>query len=518
MRHTFGYGLAVGTLVAAAATASAQTISPGTTPGTWVGPSSSQSPYVEPTAAGWEVVSLLSVGDAAKENGYRMVGIPDGLGAARGRFVQGRYVADKAYLTVFMNHELRPGTGIVRDHGQDGAFVSQWTVHLNSLQVKWGEDLIQRVFVWDPAAASYVATSGAGAQFNRFCSGDLPATAAFQNVVTGKGYDGRIYVNGEESGDEGRAFAHVVSGPERGRSYQLPSLGRFSWENSVAHPNAGGTTIVVGLDDSTPGQVYVYVGDKRSTGNPVERAGLSGGKLFGVKVTNGGTNYAGQPVALENAGAIDGTFVLEDVSAFADGTGASLQTESTRLGITQFARPEDGAWDTKTPNVFYFVTTGATIGGAGQSARLYKLTLNSLTMPSGGSIALVVDSAWLTGTDGQLARSFDNITVGADGRIVVQEDPGGNVYIAKTWLVDPANPRGATQVFESDRDRFLGATPPFTVDEESSGVIEITDLVKTAQWYEPGRRYYLADMQSHHPVGGELVEGGQLYMLISPRR
>lgn len=52
----------------------------------------------------------------------------------------------------------------------------------------------------------------------------------------------------------------------------------------MAHPHAGDKTIVVGLDDSTPGQVYVYVGDKKSNGNAVERAGLVGGRLSGIQV------------------------------------------------------------------------------------------------------------------------------------------------------------------------------------------------------------------------------------------
>ncbi|WP_202620224.1 hypothetical protein, partial [Escherichia coli] len=50
------------------------------------GPSSSASPYVAATAPGWSVTSLITVGDSVnlKPDGvtpYRMVGIPDGLGA-----------------------------------------------------------------------------------------------------------------------------------------------------------------------------------------------------------------------------------------------------------------------------------------------------------------------------------------------------------------------------------------------------------------------------------------------------
>ena len=49
-------------------------------PGSTRGPSSRQSPYLLPVAPGVMNTALLSGGDAA-DNGYRMVGIPDGLGA-----------------------------------------------------------------------------------------------------------------------------------------------------------------------------------------------------------------------------------------------------------------------------------------------------------------------------------------------------------------------------------------------------------------------------------------------------
>jgi hypothetical protein len=483
---------------------------------TSTGPQSSQTPYIVPTADGWEVTSLVTVGDTAKESPYGLVGIPDGMGAVAGKFAEnGTYVADKAFMTVFLNHEIRPGAGVPRAHGQNGAFVSQWTVHLNSLQVKWGEDLVRRVYTW--SNGQFADTTGVTA-FNRFCSGDLPPLRGFYDPSTGRGFNGLIYMNGEEAGNEGRAFAHVVTGDEKGMSYELPYLGKFSWENSVAHPDSGDRTIVVGLDDSSPGQVYVYVGDKQSDGNAVERAGLQNGMLYGIKVTDGGANYADAAVPLEKSGAIDGTFALQAFSrAEAAGTGASLQSLSVSRGVTEFARPEDGHWDTQNPRVFYWVTTGATVAGQSQSARLYKLTFDSLSNPTGGTIELVVDAASLTGTDGQPARSFDNLTVDGDGNVIVQEDPGNTAYVAKVWKIDPTR-KSAVQIFESDRARFLAGTPGFlTQDEENSGVIEVTDIVRSAHWFEAGRRYFLGNMQAHYDIPGELVQGGQVYLMASPR-
>jgi Bacterial protein of unknown function (DUF839) len=481
------------------------------------GYSSSETPYVVPTSPGWKVVSLLTVGDSPSEAPYPMVGIPDGLGALAGRVEAGKYVSDRQYMTVFMNHELGNTVGAVRAHGQPGAFVSQWTVELNTLRVVRGQDLTEQMFLW--SGGQHVRSTGPLASIGRLCSGDLPALGAFFNPSNNVGFNGRIFMSGEESGNEGRAFAHILSGSEKGRSYELPYLGKFSWENAVAHPAAGDRTIVVGLDDSTPGQVYVYLGTKQLAGSPVEQAGLLGGTLYGVRVTNGGTGYGSGPVALENAGAIRGNFVLQSLPGAVTMSGATLQTVSVSAGVTEFARPEDGSWDTRNPNVFYFVTTGATIGGAAQTSRLYKLTFDNLANPAGGSIELVLDAVSLVGTDGARAQTFDNITVDGDGAILIQEDPGNAAYIAKTWRVDPAAPLSAVQILESDRTRFVQGAPKFlTQDEENSGIIDVTEIVKPALWYEAGRRYYLADMQAHYANGTTLVEGGQLYLLVSPKR
>src|SRR5215470_13301597 len=66
------------------------------------GPSSSQTAYVIPTHSGVTTRSIMSVGDSVnlKPDGftpYRMVGIPDGLGA---------YDNGDGTFTLVMNHEL----------------------------------------------------------------------------------------------------------------------------------------------------------------------------------------------------------------------------------------------------------------------------------------------------------------------------------------------------------------------------------------------------------------------------
>ena len=180
----------------------------------------------------------------------------------------------------------------------------------------------------------------------------------------------------------------------------------------------------------------MYVGTKTKSGNPVELAGLHGGRLYGIQVTDGGANYAAGAVPRENAGAVDGTFALIDVTDYALGLGSELQAVSAARGITEFARPEGGFWDTREARSFYWATTGAMINGVRQTARLYKLTFDSIDQPTGGTIDLVVDSAKLLGADGAEARGFDNVTVDGAGRVLVQEDAGDD-YIGKVWSIDP---------------------------------------------------------------------------------
>ena len=243
------------------------------------GPSSSETPYLLSSDSHVYTESLLTVGDGV--GGYRMAGIPDGLGA----FDNG-----DGTFTVLMNHEIRDTLGIARAHGATGAFVSEWVFDKTTLEVKSGHDLIQNVFTYDATNNSYVehnADLGNGVVFNRFCSADLADQSAFYNSATGLGYNGgRLFLNGEESGVEGRAFAHIASGAQSGNSYELAWLGNLSYENVVANAHTGDRTVVAAMDDGQNGQVYFYDGEKKATGSAIEMAGLTGGNLLGIHVSD----------------------------------------------------------------------------------------------------------------------------------------------------------------------------------------------------------------------------------------
>ncbi len=455
--------------------------------GASTGPSSSQSPYVIPTVTDVTTRSILTVGDSVnnKPDGvtpYRMVGIPDGLGA----FDNG-----DGTFTILMNQEIGATAGVTRAHGSAGSFVSKWIVRKSDLGVVRGDDLIQQVATWNAGMNAFNAPAQ-GVAIGRLCSADLPELSAFYNAASGNGHNGRIYMDGEETGAEGRAFGHLLNGT----SYELPRLGKFSWENSVAHPSTGDKTLVIGTDDSTPGQVYLYVGDKTAVGNAVERAGLTNGSLYGVRVS--GIAVEGRTAGVATGTAFD-LVNFGDVSAM---TGATLQTSSAAAQVTEFLRPEDGAWDPQNPNDFYFVTTDrfdtlkAGTGTQVGRSRLYRLRFNNVAVPTlGGRVDMLLD-----GSEPQ--QMFDNLTIDRRGQIYLQEDPGGQPHLAKIWRYSISHDT-LTLVARHDPARFTQGLPGFlTIDEEASGIIDVSHIL--------GDGWFLLDVQAHYPIAGELVEGGQL--------
>ncbi len=455
------------------------------------GPSSSKLPYqsiYKDAPTGTKLVSIMTVGDSV--GGYKLAGIPDGLGA----FDNG-----DGTFTIVLNHEHGAGVGSTRAHGSNGAFVSKWIVSkdVNDMKVISGGDLIQRLHLWDRVNTTYVTyytTTPFTTGLSRFCSADMAAPTAFYNSKTGKGTKARILMNGEESGADGRPMAHIVTGPEAGNSYDLPYLGKSSWENYVACPHESDTTIAIGTDDGTDGQVYVYVGVKKTTGNEVEKAGLTGGKLYGIKI-NGMIGESG-PTVIK-----DSVFTLADLGNIRDSSGDHINTKSNNLGVMKFLRPEDGAWDPTHPNDFYFLTTNA----VGQPSRMYRVRFNDLGNPAaGGKISAVLD-----GTEGQIM--MDNMTIDNWGHALIQEDQGSDTTLAATWQYNLST--GAfTKILVHDTAMFYPKPTAhasfMTTNEEASGLLDVQHIL--------GAGWFIGSDQIHVKRPGELVEDGQLFAFFNP--
>jgi SprB repeat/Secretion system C-terminal sorting domain/Bacterial protein of unknown function (DUF839) len=468
---------------------------------TATGPSTLQTPFVQPLLPGYKFTSILSANDSI--GGYPMAGTPDGLGA----FDNG-----DGTFTLLMNHEFVNTVGAVRAHGSKGAFVSKWVIKKSDLSVQSGSDLTQNVNLWNGTGyTTYNASSPMVSGFSRFCSADLPAVSAFYNSASGLGTQERIFMNGEESGTEGRAFAHIATGTNAGTTYELPYLGKFAWENSVASPATGDKTVVGGMDDGTGGQVYFYVGTKTNSGTEIEKAGLSNGKLFGIAVT-GFTLERVNSTTLNPLPAAGTRFSMVDFGDVSNVTGATLNTNSVNAGATSFSRPEDGAWDPSHPNDFYFATTDQIdqvndgVGTQVGRTRLWRLRFDDVNSPElGGTIEAVLD-----GTEGP--NMMDNLGIDKYGHITLQEDVGNSAHNGKIWQYDIATD-ALKMIGKHDAARFgdigVAATAPYNQDEESSGVIDVQDIL--------GAGMYLIVDQAHSATGipTDLVENGQLLAMYN---
>jgi Ca2+-binding RTX toxin-like protein len=520
---------------------------------TVTGPSSSQTPYLVPTYPGVQITSIMTVGDSVnlKPDGvtpYRMVGIPDGLGA---------YDNNDGTFTLLMNHEIPSTLGVARAHGNKGAFVSEWVINKSNLSVVSVRDFLgdtTSIFLSnnvpsDTLGLGVVHTgflAGSTTTMSRLCSADLADATAYYWVEPGTGTfygtDARIFQTGEESGgtlatlggpeariDFGRQWNFIatddtrIPGDQSNTAYEMPHCGLFAWENNLANPFSQRKTITAGMDDGSPtGQLYFWIGDKQTTGNVVERAGLtrqsSNDNLWVLKVPSL-TTVDGSGVPIETQGVpVSGpkgtaaAFQLLKSGASGDASGltfAQLEADSDSKAATQFLRPEDGHWDPNNPRDYYFVTTNQYdqvkdgIGAQVGRSRLYRLRFTDITNPeAGGTIECLLDGT-------EAGNMFDNMTMDRHGRVWLQEDVGNQQHNSKVWLYDVAS-GDLVQIAKHDTARFgdvgVPATGPFNLDEESSGIIDVSQIL--------GEGKYLAVVQAHYnPGNAELVEGGQLVLM-----
>ncbi|MFZ4682784.1 MAG: alkaline phosphatase PhoX [Terrimicrobiaceae bacterium] len=514
------------------------------------GPSTGSTPYAVPTHYLVNTYSVATVDNVSVaddtftrsntspvygSSAYSMVGIPDGMGA-----FQSATDITNGTFTLLVNHELGATVGVTRDHGSVGSFVSQWTINKNTLAVTGAQDLIQNVALWNGSGYTtfnnsnpIVTGSASAAVYNaaigRLCSGDLAPTSAFS--FGGNGTTERIFLSGEEIGAEGRLFAHIATGANAGTSYELPRAGKFSWENALANPTAQAKTIVIGLDDTTPGEVYMYVGTKTNTGTEVERAGLTNGLFYGVRVVDSApqaeTRSTDFGIGKGNTKAF--SMVLGPNSGDVTSTsGAALQAAHSTDLVSNFLRPEDGAWDPTNGSHFYFVTTDRYdqvkdgVGSQVGRSRLWRMEFDDIATPElGGDIRLLLDGT-------EAGNMFDNISVDATGKVQIVEDVGNQQHNGKLWEYNPGD-GSLTMLAQHDPARFGGvgspSATPFNIqnasttasDEEFSGIIDITALMAGSALSSghTGERWFLMNDQTHYFGGSSGItsaqaEGGQL--------
>lgn len=497
--------------------------------------------YVEAVAPGASVTVVASAADNI--GGYTLPGIMDGIGV----------LPDGDDLVILVNHEFSAANKVAAAAKRAGgaataATISAVNVDKATMTVTGASELLKSIAWYDYSTNLYSTTkpvgpAGAAAKdefgvpnhttaLNRFCSAYLaaPGELAFREGDRTYGYTGPVYFTGEEGTDESRAFAVTNTG----QMVQLPRAGLAAWENLIVVPTGSKVTALMGMEDgsATDSQLWMYSGEKTDAGSWDDKAGLSNGHPFVMKVDGIATdNDFRKAYGKGKAAAV--SFKEIDWQR----TGAAQNQMARSLG-TVLARVEDGAFDPANPSDFYFVTTEsnkdpkatapnpATPTVTRDGGALWKLTFTDVKNPlAGGTLTMLLD-----GSEAPYLSKPDNMTVDAKGNILIQEDPGNNAHVARMVAYRIADGKIATVTKFKDMYTKPGGSQFITQDEESSGVVDVTSLMRTDD--SDAKSYYVFDSQIHAAAdkarldlmsttdrGADLtaaIEGGQIYVLTIP--
>ena len=478
-------------------------------------------PYVVPIGDDYEIKPLFSVDDrvplldGAPGQQYRMVGIPDGLGA---------HPNGDGTNTLYMNHEL-PSTSlsqpVVGGPTNRGAFVSRWILDSDGDPIA-GKRAYDTVWEENTLIGPAPEVGNSSRALSRFCSGFL---AGPQN-----GFDRPIYLTGEEEATAANSFDGLGSQAVAvydDELHALPRMGRFSRENTVVQPGHGTRTVVFPTEDGPPtldSQLYMYVGKKdRSEGAGVlSRNGLDTGKLYVFRSLDPDRNSERDFVA----GSVKGEWI--EIPNAAGMTAAALEEAADQAGAMTFVRPEDAAFNPRNRHELFFNTTGSSSGadeGVNELGRLYSLRLHPGNPLKPAKLDIVFNTDTIVAQGGDIAISPDNLDA-SDRYLMINEDGTADsrpVMAAKgrdgsIWRLDLVEgPVGAVGADASSATRVAELDPPgrdgVAVGPgvwETSGVIDTTAIFGADTW--------LSDVQAHPPTaapGGTsvTVEDGQLFLL-----
>jgi hypothetical protein len=491
--------------------------------------------YMESANSAVKLTPVVSAGDIVGT--YLVPGIPDGLGV----------VKSGNKLRLITNHEWSAANAVAAGRNSasgltQGSFISEMHYDLTTKTVTKAKDFITDVVWFNYMSGKFGNTPGAPANaalvdeykapnhsslLNRFCSATLAPEGSFYDKSSGLGFKDAVFLTGEEGGDESRGFAANMDG----QLVQVPGFGLAAWENFVPVPNKGKLTAVMGMEDgsATDSQLWMYVGTKSKTGAWYDKAGLTNGATYVLAQDT--TN----PVASDNEirtqygknAPIKVKFAKVDSTV----NGKSQNDQAREKGI-ELSRVEDGSFDPKNPNDFYFVTTEsnkdpkataanpATPTVSRDGGALWRLRFADVANPAkGGTLELLLD-----GSEAPYLSKPDNITVDGAGNVLIQEDPGNNALVAR--IVSYRIKDAALAVVAKFKDEYFaeGATSFITKDEESSGIIDVTEHLSKGK--SDKNRYYMYVAQVHGAIANarpdiaagdttlpKAIEGGQWYIM-----
>ena len=382
-----------------------------------------------------------------------------------------------------------------------------------------GERAYDLVFNENTLVGPAPVVGNATRPFSRFCSGSLSGPA--------DGFDRWIYFTNEEEGTPANSFdgkGGLTVAIMDNALYTLPKLGRFAWENSIAQPNHGTQTVIMSMEDGPPAleagvensQVYMYVGkkDRRAGAGVLRRNGLDNGELYVLVPSD--------PAHSSEAGFSSGSIEVEWklIPNAGELDEAQLEAASDAAGAIRFGRPEDGAFNKRDRDEFFFVTTGEASGGANTLGRLYSLRLHPGNVTQGATLSVVYNADTVIAAGGDIAISPDNIDT-SENYLMINEDGtassrpvmGSKGRDGSIWRFDIVKDKvgvdasTATRVAELDPPGRDGTAVGPGI-WETSGIIDAIRVFGGDAW--------LFDVQAHPPTaapGTNTVEDGQLLLM-----
>ena len=492
--------------------------------------------YMEAVATSATLTPITSAGDMIGT--YLVPGIPDGLGV----------IKNGNSLRIITNHEWSATNAIAAGRTTagglvSGSFLSDMTYDIASNKVTKAVDLFKDVVWYDYASGKYGQNPGAPASaavkdsygtlnhsylLNRFCSGSLAPAGSFFDKTSGFGVNDAVFLAGEEGGDESRAFATNLT---TGQLVQLPALGLAAWENVIPAPTKGKTTVLMTNEDgaATDSQQWMYVGTKTKTGAWYEKAGFTNGKSYVLAAAADAVVANDNEIRTKYGKNKPFPITFAEVNTKANGKDQNI--EANAKGI-ELSRVEDGHFDPNKPNDYYFVTTEsnkdpkataanpATPTVSRDGGALWRIRFKDVSKPlSGATLEMLLD-----GSEDIYMSKPDNIAVDSLGNVLIQEDPGNNALVARIVSYRISDGKLAT-IAQFDSKYFDSTRPNFiTQDEESSGIIEVSNELRTSKSDKASYYMFVAqihatpakarpDMAADDATLAKAVEGGQWYIL-----
>ncbi|NMM47464.1 alkaline phosphatase PhoX [Marinigracilibium pacificum] len=410
----------------------------------------------------------------------------------------------------FVYGSMADGAGLIKN--DDGTFTL-----INNIEADYSIARIKFDKTFKPVSGEYILNAAASA-FTAQCSGSLisPEEHGF----------GPLYLSGGEWGGSSKGVFVTdpfKSADDAGVPEMLTAMGQWSTENAVAigkDAYTDKTVVFIGDDHSDnevpSGQLGMYVGD---------RGDLSGGKLYGLKVTTEGVVYE---MDMEEGVSYDAEFV-ELTEKNID----LLDAEAKEKGVMGFSRLEDIDWrrgSADNNREVYFAVTGRKKDGlAGKGTfygRIYKVELNDTDPTGAAKITCVLDGDILDGKAASF-HSPDNIVV-TENFAYIQEDPNGypdtpaKTHYARLYQYN-LNTGELKTVLECDQvaaaaQGYGSATSIW----EITGMIDISDIIGVDETFlvitqnhgwekEDGTPF--TDPKAMTNIGESTKEGSMLYII-----